>query len=96
MSEQATSLATPDPLLTSEGLVTAVVAAVADVYVLFGSNLTNEKQTALATVITTAWLIFSLAHSAYVRGSRAKGGGLVGALITELPAPVAGSDPPTG
>ena len=87
----AQSLQTPDPILTTEGIGAFVVTLVANVYILFGSNLTNEKQTALASVVTTAWVIFTLVHSALVRKGRAAGGGLVGTIINEIP--VGGSDP---
>lgn len=91
MPEQATSLSTPDPILTTEGIGATAGAFVADVYILFGSNLDNARQTALASLVTTAWFVFVLIHSALVRKGRAQGGGLVGTLINELP--VEGSDP---
>lgn len=91
MPEQVQSLATPDPILTTEGIGAFVTMLVANIYILFGSNMTNAKQTALATLITGAWLVFTLVHGAVVRKGRAAGGGLVGALINEVP--VAGSDP---
>jgi hypothetical protein len=71
------SLATPDPLLSTEGIGAAVATVVADVYVLFGSSLPNAQQTALAGAITTLYTLGMLAYAAYVRGSRAKAGGLV-------------------
>lgn len=85
------ALATPDPLLSPEGLAATVVTAVADIYVLFGSNLSNAKQTALAGAITTLYTLGMFAYAAYVRGSRAKAGGLV--TFTTHEVPVTGSDP---
>lgn len=87
----AQSLQTPDPILTTEGIGAFVVTAAANAYILFGSELSNEKQTALASLVTTAWVVFTLVHSALVRKGRAAGGGLVGTIINEVP--VSGSDP---
>ena len=87
----AQSLNTPDPILTTEGIGAFVVTLVSNVYILFGSNLGNEQQTALATVITSLYVVFTLVHAALVRKGRASGGGLVGTIITEVP--VGGSDP---
>lgn len=78
----AKSLETPDPILTTEGIGTFVVTLVANAYILFGSNLSNEKQTALATVVTSLYVVFVLVHAALVRKGRASGGGLVN--FTEL------------
>lgn len=89
-TEPVKSLSTPDPIVTTESIGTFLTMLVADAYVLFGSNLDNGRQTALASLITGAWFVFSLVHAAYVRGSRAKSGGLVTALIEAVPAP--GSD----
>jgi hypothetical protein len=89
---EAKSLTTPDPILTTEGIGTFVVTLVANAYILFGSNLSNEKQTALATVVTSLWVVFTLVHAAVVRKGRAQGGGLVSALITEANA-IPTSDP---
>lgn len=86
----AQSLQTPDPLLTTEGIGAAVVAFIANIYILFGSNLDNARQTALASIVTTAWVVFTLVHGAMVRKGRAAGGGLVGTIINEVP--VSGSD----
>ena len=91
MPEAAQSLSTPDPILTTEGIGAFVVTLVSNVYILFGSNLSNEQQTALATVITSLYVVFTLVHAALVRKGRAAGGGLVGAIINEVP--VGGSDP---
>lgn len=90
MPDTAQSLSTPDPLLTTEALGSTAGAFVADLYILFGSNMPNEKQTALAAIVTTAWAVFVLIHGAVVRKGRAAGGGLVGTIINEIP--VAGSD----
>lgn len=94
MPEQATSLQTPDPILTTEGIGATVAMAVANAYILFGSNLSNDKQTALASLVTTVWIALVFVHGALVRKGRAQGGGLVGTLIHELP--VAGADPGDG
>lgn len=91
MPEEAKSLTTPDPILTTEGIGAFIAMAAANVYILFGSNLDNEKQTALSTVITSVWIAFQFVHAAVVRKGRAQGGGLVSTFINELP--VAGSDP---
>lgn len=90
MPEPAQSLTTPDPILTTEGIGAFVVTLVSNIYILFGSNLANSQQTALATVITSLYVVFTLVHAALVRKGRAAGGGLVGTIINELP--VAGSD----
>lgn len=76
------SLDTPDPILTTEGIGAFVVTLVANVYILFGSNLDNDRQTALATIITSLYVVFTLVHAAVVRKGRASGGGLVN--FTEL------------
>lgn len=98
--EKAQSLETPDPILTTEGIGAFVVTLVANVYILFGSNLDNGRQTALATVVTSLYVVFTLVHAAVVRKGRAQGGGLVTALIQEVPVsaeagdrPLAQSDP---
>ena len=85
------SLTTPDPILSTEGIGAFVTTIVANAYILVGSNMTNEKQTALATVVTSLYIVFTLVHAALVRKGRAAGGGLVSALIQEIP--VSGSDP---
>jgi hypothetical protein len=90
MPDTAQSLTTPDPILTTEGIGAFVVAVVANAYILFGSNLDNGRQTALASLVTSLWLVFTLVHGAVVRKGRAAGGGLVGTIINEIP--VAGSD----
>lgn len=91
--EPAKSLSTPDPIVTTESIGTFLTMLVADGYVLFGSNLDNARQTALAALITGLWFVFSLVHAAYVRGSRAKSGGLVTALIETVDsAKIPGSD----
>lgn len=90
MSDNAQSLSTPDPILTTEGIGGFVVMFIANIYILFGSNLDNSRQTALATIVTTSWIAFQFVHAAIVRKGRASGGGLVGTIINELP--VAGSD----
>lgn len=88
------SLETPDPIVTTESIGTFLTMIVANIYILFGSNLDNARQTALAAIVTSAWFVFSLVHAAYVRGSRAKSGGLVTALIEAVPeGAVPGSDP---
>jgi hypothetical protein len=89
MPNAAKSLSTPDPILTTEGIGTFVVTLVANVYILFGSNLDNARQTALATVVTSLYVVFTLVHAALVRKGRASGGG----LVTFLEAGVEGSDP---
>lgn len=86
----ATSVSTPDPILSTEGVGAFVVMLVANAYVLFGSSLDNARQTALASLVTGVWIVAQFVHAAIVRSGRAKGGGLVGALINEIP--VAGSD----
>lgn len=86
MPEVAKSLDTPDPILTTEGIGTFVVTLVANIYILFGSNLDNGRQTALATVVTSLYVVFTLVHAALVRKGRAAGGGLVSALIEDVPA----------
>jgi hypothetical protein len=91
-AEVAKSLQTPDPILTTEGIGSFVVTLVANAYILFGSNLDNGRQTALATVVTSLWVVFTLVHAAIVRKGRATGGGLVSALIQEVPVSAA-SDP---
>lgn len=94
MPEKAQSLATPDPILTTEGIGSFIVTLVANVYILFGSNLDNGRQTALATVVTSLWVVFTLVHAALVRKGRASGGGLVTALIQEAEVQAPGhSDP---
>lgn len=93
MPDAAKSLQTPDPILTTEGIGTFIVTLVANVYILFGSNLDNAKQTALATVVTSLYVVFTLVHAALVRKGRAQGGGLVTFLEAEVGQPVPGSDP---
>lgn len=92
MPEEAKSLQTPDPILTTEGIGAFVVSLVANIYILFGSNLDNGRQTALAAVVTSLYVVFTLVHAAVVRKGRAQGGGLVSTFIT-TEVPVAGSDP---
>lgn len=87
------SLETPDPILTTEGIGSFVVTLVANIYILFGSNLDNAKQTALATVVTSLYVVFTLVHAALVRKGRATGGGLVTFLEAEIGDAVPGSDP---
>lgn len=65
-------LATPDPILSSEGIGAFVVTLVANAYILFGSSLDNGRQTALATVITSLYVVFTLVHAAIVRKGRAQ------------------------
>lgn len=77
------TLSTPDPAFTSEALIAGAVTAVANIYILFGSNLDNARQTALAGTLTALWLLGSFAHAAYIRGKRASGGGLIS--FTALP-----------
>lgn len=92
--QPAQSLQTPDPILSTESIGTFVVALIANLYILFGSDLSNEQQTALATVVTSLWLVFTLVHAAIVRKGRAQGGGLVSALINAGGVDaVTGSDP---
>jgi len=93
MPGPAKSLETPDPILTTEGIGSFVVTLVANIYILFGSNLSNEKQTALATVVTSLYVVFTLVHAAIVRKGRASGGGLVTFLEAEVGDPVHASDP---
>lgn len=99
MPVQAPSLSTPDPILTTEGIGAFVAAAAADVYILFGSNLDNGRQTALASLVTSLWLVFTLVHGAVVRKGRAQGGGLVSVLIPDESVKVQAGpgpgDPPT-
>jgi hypothetical protein len=68
-----THLATPDPILSTEGIGAFATTLVANVYILFGSNLDNGRQTALATVITSLYVVFTLVHAAVVRRGRALG-----------------------
>lgn len=65
-------LATPDPILSTEGIGAFVTTLVANVYILFGSNLDNGRQTALATIITSLYVVFTLVHAAVVRKGRAQ------------------------
>lgn len=93
--EEAKSLQTPDPIMSTEGIAAFVVALVANIYILFGADgMTEEKKTALATVVTSVWIVFVLVHAALVRKGRAAGGGLVSALIQGGPIEsVPASDP---
>lgn len=72
------SLATPDPLATSEGIAAAVVAIASAFYVLFlDDSLTGEQATAISLGIAGLWFVGQFLHAAYVRGKRAQSGGLV-------------------
>jgi hypothetical protein len=92
--EPVKSLQTPDPLMTTEDIATFVVALVTNLWILFGADhITDEKKTALATVVSSLWVVFVLIHAALLRSGRAKGGGLVAALLPDvLPPAEGGSD----
>lgn len=67
------SFATPDPILTTEGMATFAIAALANVYVIFGVDLSEEKKLAVNALITSAWLLGQFIHAALVRKGRAEG-----------------------
>lgn len=83
--QQVKPLATPDPILTSEALVVAVVALISNVYVLFLSHdLTDAQKNGIAGLITGGWLLGQFFYSAYIRASRAKAGGLLNVAVHEV------------
>ena len=78
-------LATPDPSSTVEVLIAYLTGLVADIFVIFHFDLNAAQKGAISGAITTVILLGTLAYSAYVRGQRAKAGGVVGGFLLDVP-----------
>ena len=68
----ATTMATPDPLVSTEQLAAAAVMVIGQIYLLFDpQGMDGAQTTALQAALVGLWLIFSLVHAALVRRGRA-------------------------
>ena len=78
-------LSTPDPSATTEVLVAYVSGIIGNLLIIFGADLSSEVKTAISAVFTGTILLGTLIYSAYVRGQRAKAGGVVGGFLLDVP-----------
>lgn len=83
--EKAQSLATPDPAVTGEAGAAYIASLIAAAVALFKLDLSDAQQAAAVVIIGAILTGGILLHGAIVRKGRAQGGGLVTALIQEVP-----------
>jgi high-affinity Fe2+/Pb2+ permease len=80
---------TPDPIQTTEALAAVVAALVGELIILLGLDISDERKSALSTIILMVFAIGAFLHGAWVRGKRNEAQAAKAYAEVHAPAPIA-------